>query len=52
MNWEIFGRNAAELIRRIKAQQFARANPQNVCPAKWEEGKETLKPDINLVGKL
>ncbi|MFW5539129.1 MAG: peroxiredoxin, partial [Prevotella sp.] len=23
-----------------------------VCPAKWQEGEETLKPSIDLVGKL
>lgn len=49
---EPIGRNAAELIRRIKAQQFALANPGLACPAKWEAGKDTLKPGLDLVGKL
>jgi peroxiredoxin (alkyl hydroperoxide reductase subunit C) len=46
------GRNADELVRKVKAAQFVAAHPDEVCPAKWEEGKETLKPSIDLVGKL
>ncbi len=49
---EPIGRNATELIRKIKALIFARANPNLACPAKWEEGKETLAPGLDLVGKL
>lgn len=46
------GRNAEELLRRVKALQFVAANPAEVCPAKWKEGAETLKPGIDLVGKI
>ncbi len=46
------GRNADELLRRLKALQFVAENPSEVCPAKWEQGNETLKPNINLVGKI
>lgn len=46
------GRNAEELLRKLKALQFVAAHPSEVCPAKWEEGKETLKPSIDLVGKI
>ena len=46
------GRNAKELVRKIKAAQYVRANPGQVCPAKWEEGGETLAPSLDLVGKL
>ena len=46
------GRNAAELVRKIKAAQYVRANPGQVCPAKWEEGEATLAPSLDLVGKL
>ncbi|PEQ13016.1 peroxiredoxin [Novosphingobium sp. PC22D] len=46
------GRNATELVRKIKAAQYVRANPGQVCPAKWEEGGETLAPSLDLVGKL
>ena len=46
------GRNAAELVRKVKAAQYVRNHPGEVCPAKWEEGAETLKPSIDLVGKI
>ena len=46
------GRNATELVRKIKAAQYVRANPDEVCPAKWEEGAETLAPSLDLVGKI
>ena len=46
------GRNAAELLRKIKAAKFWRENPGQVCPAKWEEGGETLAPSFDLVGKI
>lgn len=46
------GRNAEELLRKVKAAQYVRANPNEVCPAKWEEGAETLEPSLDLVGKI
>ncbi|PID88245.1 MAG: peroxiredoxin [Bacteroidia bacterium] len=46
------GRNADELLRRLKALQFVAENPAEVCPAKWEEGQKTLKPGIDLVGVI
>lgn len=46
------GRNVDELVRRIQAAQFVAANPGQVCPANWEPGKDTLKPGLNLVGKI
>ena len=46
------GRNAAELVRKIKAAQYVRNNPGQVCPAAWEEGGETLAPSLDLVGKI
>lgn len=46
------GRNAAELFRKIKAAQYVRAHPGEVCPAKWEEGEDTLAPSLDLVGKI
>jgi len=49
---EPIGRNAEELLRKIKAQQFARENPNLACPAKWKKGDDTLKPGLDLVGKL
>ena len=46
------GRNAVELLRKIKAAQYVRTHPGEVCPAKWEEGDETLAPSLDLVGKI
>lgn len=46
------GRNADELLRKVKAAQFIRDNPGEVCPAKWQPGAATLKPGLDLVGKL
>jgi peroxiredoxin (alkyl hydroperoxide reductase subunit C) len=46
------GRNADELLRKVKAAQYIAANPNEVCPAKWKEGAETLKPGLDLVGKI
>jgi NADH-dependent peroxiredoxin subunit C len=48
------GRNAAELMRKVKAAQYVRSHPGEVCPAKWEEEESsaTLKPGIDLVGKI
>ena len=46
------GRNAAELVRKIKAAQYIAAHPGEVCPAKWEEGETTLAPSLDLVGKI
>ncbi|WP_449538928.1 alkyl hydroperoxide reductase subunit C [Ferdinandcohnia sp. Marseille-Q9671] len=46
------GRDASTLVNKIKAAQYVRNNPGEVCPAKWEEGGETLKPSLDLVGKI
>lgn len=46
------GRNADELLRKTQAAQFIAAHPNEVCPAKWKPGAETLKPGLNLVGKI
>ncbi|HSH42069.1 MAG TPA: alkyl hydroperoxide reductase subunit C [Arenicellales bacterium] len=49
---EGIGRNASELLRKVKAAQYVRAHPDEVCPAAWEEGEETLAPSLSLVGKI
>ncbi|MFN8097839.1 MAG: alkyl hydroperoxide reductase subunit C [Dermatophilaceae bacterium] len=49
---EGIGRNAAELVRKVKAAQYVAAHPGEVCPAKWEEGEATLTPSLDLVGKI
>src|ERR1700709_2752608 len=39
---EGIGRNATELLRKVKAAQYVASHPGEVCPAKWEEGDDTL----------
>ena len=46
------GRDASELLRKVKAAQYVASHPGEVCPAKWQEGAETLKPSLDLVGKI
>ena len=46
------GRNAEELMRKVQAAQFIAAHPDEVCPAKWKPGASTLKPGLDLVGKI
>ena len=46
------GRNADELLRKVQAAQFIAKNPDEVCPAKWQPGAKTLKPGLDLVGKI
>lgn len=46
------GRNAEELVRKVQAAQFVANNDGEVCPAKWKPGAETLKPSLDLVGKI
>lgn len=49
---EGIGRDADDLMRKVKAAQYVRNNPGEVCPAKWKEGAETLAPSLDLVGKI
>mgnify|MGYP000084174902 CR=1 FL=1 len=46
------GRNADELLRKVRAAKFVYEHGDEVCPAKWEPGAATLKPSFDLVGKL
>ncbi|HHW37230.1 MAG TPA: peroxiredoxin [Bacillales bacterium] len=46
------GRDANTVVSKIKAAQYVRNNPGEVCPAKWQEGAKTLKPSLDLVGKI
>ena len=46
------GRDAKELLRKVKAAQYVATHPGEVCPAKWQEGEKTLKPSLDLVGKI
>jgi peroxiredoxin (alkyl hydroperoxide reductase subunit C) len=46
------GRDASELMRKVKAAQYVASHPGEVCPAKWKEGDKTLAPSLDLVGKI
>ncbi|MEM5817514.1 MAG: alkyl hydroperoxide reductase subunit C [Desulfitobacterium hafniense] len=52
VNSNNIGREAAELLRKVQAAQFVAEHGDQVCPAKWRPGAETLKPSLDLVGKL
>lgn len=49
---EGIGRDASDLLRKIKAAQYVANHPGEVCPAKWKEGEATLSPSLDLVGKI
>lgn len=46
------GRDASELLRKVKAAQYVATHPGEVCPAKWKEGEATLAPSLDLIGKI
>ena len=46
------GRSATELLRKLQAAKFVKEHPGEVCPAKWKPGSKTLKPGVDLVGKI
>lgn len=46
------GRNADELFRKVQASQFVAEHGDEVCPANWKPGGDTLKPSLDLVGQL
>ena len=52
INADGIGRDASTLIDKVRAAQYIRQHPGEVCPAKWKEGAETLTPSLDLVGKI
>lgn len=46
------GRSTDELIRKIQAAEFVRAHGGEVCPVNWKPGAKTLKPGMDMVGKI
>ncbi len=46
------GRSAAEMVRKVQAAQYVRANDGEVCPGSWTPGADTLTPSLDLVGKI
>lgn len=52
INADGIGRDASQVYDKLRAAQFVRENPNQVCPAKWKESGETLTPGLDLVGKI
>ncbi len=46
------GRSTDELLRKLQAAKFVRENAGEVCPMNWKPGEKTLKPGLDLVGKI
>jgi len=46
------GRSVAELLRKLQAAQYVHEHSGEVCPMDWAPGTETLKPSLELVGKI
>ncbi|MBR9706329.1 redoxin domain-containing protein [Candidatus Pacearchaeota archaeon] len=46
------GRSVYELLRKIQAAKFVEEHKGQVCPMNWKPGENTLKPGIDLVGKI
>jgi len=45
-------RDVSETLRKLQAAQYTASHPNEVCPAKWKEGAQTLTPSLDLVGKI
>lgn len=52
INFYNVGRNAEELVRKMQANVYLAAHPDEACPAKWKQGAKTLKPSEKLVGHV
>ena len=46
------GRSVTEFIRKIEAARHIREHGEQACPANWKPGNATLKPGLDLVGKI
>jgi alkyl hydroperoxide reductase subunit AhpC len=46
------GREAGDMVRKVQAAQYVASHKGEVCPAKWKPGSSTLKPGLDLVGKI
>lgn len=52
INDNSIGRSAQELVRKLQAAIFVDKHGDQVCPASWQPGGATLKPGLDLVGKI
>lgn len=46
------GRSTDEILRKLEASVYVRGHKGEVCPVNWKKGQKTLKPGLNLVGKI
>lgn len=46
------GRSAAETLRKLEAAKFVHENGDQVCPANWTPGADSMTPGLDLVGKI
>jgi alkyl hydroperoxide reductase subunit AhpC len=46
------GRNSHEFLRKLQAAIYVREHGGEVCPANWKPGGQTLRPGMDLVGKI
>jgi peroxiredoxin (alkyl hydroperoxide reductase subunit C) len=46
------GRSVDELLRKLQAAKFVAEHNGEVCPMNWKPGAKTLKPGLDLVGKI
>ncbi len=52
VNFYNVGRNAQELLRKVKASVYVSEHPDEACPARWDKGQKTLTPGPDLVGNV
>ncbi|MCK4573241.1 MAG: redoxin domain-containing protein [candidate division Zixibacteria bacterium] len=52
INDNSIGRSSEELLRKLAAAKFVREHGGEVCPASWRPGGKTLKPGLDLIGKI
>lgn len=46
------GRSIEETIRKLQAAKFVKQHKGNVCPVNWKPGAKTIKPTMDLIGKI
>ncbi|RMF54444.1 peroxiredoxin [Candidatus Woesearchaeota archaeon] len=46
------GRSVNELLRKLEAAIYVSKHKGEVCPMDWKPGEKTLKPGLDLVGKI
>ncbi|HLC84393.1 MAG TPA: redoxin domain-containing protein [Candidatus Nanoarchaeia archaeon] len=52
INDNSIGRSSEEIIRKLQAAEYVRKHGGEVCPMNWKPGAKTLKPGMDLVGKI